>query len=213
MDTASISPGVDFASVYFVWVLENLKTASNVSNSSCHYHWCCADFISYSTRAFIFEMIDKIAQDFFSLSRYLWVREMHPMSRNFSKRKSFKMTVLQHELKYLLISFQQTSVTSIKLSERVKLTKHVFSSLTSGQKFFQGTTMSVFRSCVVLALLRIKEIPMHHSASLSLLPFRFLVVGSVYIHWIFILGAKRIYKGDQQRVSQRHATVVHVKEP
>lgn len=93
------------------------------------------------------------------------------MSRNFSKRKSFKMTVLQHELKYLLISFQQTSVTSIKLSERVKLTKHVFSSLTSGQKFFQGTTMSVFRSCVVLALLRIKEIPMHHSASLSLLPF------------------------------------------
>lgn len=131
----------------------------------------------------------------------------------FQKRKSFKMTVLQHELKYLLISFQQASVTSIELSEREKLTKHAFSSLTRGQKNFQGTTMSVFRSCVVLVLLRIKEIPMYHSASLSLLPFRFLVVGSVYIHWIFILGAKRIYKGDQQRVSQRHATVVHVKEP
>lgn len=92
------------------------------------------------------------------------------------------MTVLQHELKYLLISFQQASVTSIELSEREKLTKHAFSSLTRGQKNFQGTTMSVLRSCVVLVLLRIKETPMYHSASLSLLPFRFLVVGSVYIH-------------------------------
>lgn len=132
----------------------------------------------------------------------------------FQKRKSFKMTVLQHELKYPLISFQQASVTSIELSKREKNSQNTHFLLSRGvKKFFQGTTLSVFRSCVVLVLLRIKEIPMHHSASLSLLPFRFLVVGSVYIHWIFILGAKRIYKGDQQRVSQRHATVVHVKEP
>lgn len=48
------------------------------------------------------------------------------------------MTVLQHELKYLLISFQQASVTSIELSEREKLTKHAFSSLTRGQKIFSG---------------------------------------------------------------------------
>lgn len=130
------------------------------------------------------------------------------------KRKSFKMTVLQHELQYLVISFQQASVTSIELSERGKLTKHAFSSLTSGDFFFRvPLTTSVLRSCEVLVFLRIKEIPMHRSASLSFLPFRFLVVGSVYIHWIFILGAKRIYKGDQQRVSQRHATAVHVKEP
>lgn len=56
------------------------------------------------------------------------------------KRKSFKMTVLQHELQYLVISFQQASVTSIELSKREKLTKHAFSSLTSGDFFFQGTT-------------------------------------------------------------------------
>lgn len=93
------------------------------------------------------------------------------------------MTVLQHELKYPLISFQQASVTSIELSKREKNSQNTHFLLSRGvKKFFQGTTLSVFRSCVVLVLLRIKEIPMHHSASLSLLPFRFLVVGSVYIH-------------------------------
>lgn len=56
------------------------------------------------------------------------------------KRKSFKMTVLQHELQYLVISFQQASVTSIELSKREKLTKHAFSSLKSGEFFFLGTT-------------------------------------------------------------------------
>lgn len=48
------------------------------------------------------------------------------------------MTVLQHELQYLVISFQQASVTSIELSKREKLTKHAFSSLTSGEIFFLG---------------------------------------------------------------------------
>lgn len=162
-------------------------------------------------------MIDKIPQDFFSLSlSSISLRTGNaPSCREIcQKRKSFKMTVLQHELQYLVISFQQASVTSIELSKREKLTKHAFSSLTSGQFFFRvPLTTSVLRSCEVLVFLRIKEIPMHRSASLSFLPFRFLVVGSVYIHWIFILGAKRIYKGDQQRVSQRHATAVHVKEP
>lgn len=58
---------------------------------------------------------------------------MHPVVAKFvKKRKSFKMTVLQHELQYLVISFQQASVTSIELSKREKLTKHAFSSLTSG---------------------------------------------------------------------------------
>lgn len=124
------------------------------------------------------------------------------------KRKSFKMTVLQHELQYLVISFQQASVTSIKTHKTRIFFYH------ERWIFFRvPLTTSVLRSCEVLVFLRIKEIPMHRSASLSFLPFRFLVVGSVYIHWIFILGAKRIYKGDQQRVAQRHATAVHVKEP
>lgn len=130
------------------------------------------------------------------------------------KRKSFKMTVLQHELQYLVISFQQASVTNIELSKRENsLNTHFLLSRAVNFFFRVPLTTSVLRSCEVLVFLRIKEIPMHRSASLSFLPFRFLVVGSVYIHWIFILGAKRIYKGDQQRVSQRHATAVHVKEP
>lgn len=125
------------------------------------------------------------------------------------------MTVLQHELQYLVISFQQASVTSIELSKREKLTKHAFSSLTSGEFFFQGTTDYIRAQKLWSSSVPEDKGNSHapFGISLSFLPFRFLVVGSVYIHWIFILGAKRIYKGDQQRVSQRHATAVHVKEP
>lgn len=161
-------------------------------------------------------MIDKIPQGFFfSLSSISLSTGNAPSCREIcQKRKSFKMTVLQHELQYLVISFQQASVTSIELSKRENsLNTHFL--LSRAAIFFLRVplTTSVLRSCEVLVFLRIKEIPMHRSASLSFLPFRFLVVGSVYIHWIFILGAKRIYKGDQQRVAQRHATAVHVKEP
>lgn len=88
-------------------------------------------------------MIDKIPQDFFSLSlsSISLSTGKAPSCREIcQKRKSFKMTVLQHELQYLVISFQQASVTSIELSKREKLTKHAFSSLTSGDFFFQGTT-------------------------------------------------------------------------
>lgn len=162
-------------------------------------------------------MIDKIPQDFFfSLSSISLSTGNAPSCREIcQKRKSFKMTVLQHELQYLVISFQQASVTSIELSKRENsLNTHFLLSRAVNFFFFRvPLTTSVLRSCEVLVFLRIKEIPMHRSASLSFLPFRFLVVGSVCIHWIFILGAKRIYKGDQQRVAQRHATAVHVKEP
>lgn len=161
-------------------------------------------------------MIDKIPQDFFfSLSSISLSTGNAPSCREIcQKRKSFKMTVLQHELQYLVISFQQASVTSIELSKRENsLNTHFLLSRAVNFFFRVPLTTSVLTSCEVLVFLRIKEIPMHRSASLSFLPFRFLVVGSVYIHWIFILGAKRIYKGDQQRVSQRHATAVHVKEP
>lgn len=87
-------------------------------------------------------MIDKIPQDFFfSLSSISLSTGNAPSCREIcQKRKSFKMTVLQHELQYLVISFQQASVTSIELSKREKLTKHAFYSLTSGEFFFQGTT-------------------------------------------------------------------------
>lgn len=78
---------------------------------------------------------------FFSLSlQYLWVREMHPVVAKFVKKGSLSRWLFCNTNFNISFSFQQASVTSIELSKREKLTKHAFSSLTSGEFFFQGTT-------------------------------------------------------------------------